>query len=145
MPPVPDGSAGPAGQAVVNDYDSFAEAYPAGNQAGLINGYYTRPAILDLAGASPDGGSLTPAAALAPCQPRCATAVPPSPASTPAPGCWSWPGSGSVPARSCLADLGRPLPFPDGAFVVRDHPRRQPAQTPSACQPKMMPKQSGTG
>jgi ubiquinone/menaquinone biosynthesis C-methylase UbiE len=35
---------------VVNDYDSFAEAYSAGNEASLINGYYTRPAVLDLAG-----------------------------------------------------------------------------------------------
>ncbi|WP_020673450.1 class I SAM-dependent methyltransferase [Amycolatopsis nigrescens] len=32
------------------DYDTFAEAYTAENEAGLINGYYARPAILDLAG-----------------------------------------------------------------------------------------------
>jgi len=28
---------------VVNDYDSFGEAYVAANKHGLINGYYTRP------------------------------------------------------------------------------------------------------
>jgi predicted TPR repeat methyltransferase len=35
---------------VVNDYDSFAEAYAAENESSLINAYYCRPAILDLAG-----------------------------------------------------------------------------------------------
>jgi SAM-dependent methyltransferase len=38
-----------------------------------------------------------------------------SPAWTPAPGCWSWPGGRSAPAAD-LADLCRPLPFGDGAF-----------------------------
>ena len=50
MPPVTDSSAEPAGQPAVNDYDSFAEAYSAGNEVNLINAYYERPAILDLAG-----------------------------------------------------------------------------------------------
>ncbi|MGV9772461.1 class I SAM-dependent methyltransferase [Streptosporangium sp. NPDC003464] len=45
-----ESSAGPADQAVANDYDSFAEAYAAETESNLINGYYTRPAILDLAG-----------------------------------------------------------------------------------------------
>ena len=31
-------------------YDSFAEAYAAETESNLINGYYTRPAILELAG-----------------------------------------------------------------------------------------------
>jgi 2-polyprenyl-3-methyl-5-hydroxy-6-metoxy-1,4-benzoquinol methylase len=35
---------------MANDYDSFAEAYAAETESNLINGYYTRPAILDLAG-----------------------------------------------------------------------------------------------
>jgi len=35
---------------VVNDYDSFAEAYSAESESNLLNGYYTRPAILALAG-----------------------------------------------------------------------------------------------
>jgi len=50
MPFVPESSSESADLAVVNDYDSFAEAYSAQNEASLINGYYTRPAILDLAG-----------------------------------------------------------------------------------------------
>jgi SAM-dependent methyltransferase len=43
-------SSGPVGQAVTNDYDGFAEAYAAETESNLINGYYTRPAVLDLAG-----------------------------------------------------------------------------------------------
>jgi SAM-dependent methyltransferase len=34
----------------VAEYDSFAEAYTAGNEAGLMNAYYERPAALRLAG-----------------------------------------------------------------------------------------------
>jgi hypothetical protein len=34
-------SAGLAGQAPANDYDSFAEAYAAETESNLINGYYT--------------------------------------------------------------------------------------------------------
>jgi hypothetical protein len=74
--PVPEGSAAPAEGAVANDYDSFAEAYTAETEANLINGYYMRPAILDLAGAWPAGGSSTPAAAPAPFPRRCATGAP---------------------------------------------------------------------
>jgi 2-polyprenyl-3-methyl-5-hydroxy-6-metoxy-1,4-benzoquinol methylase len=33
----------------LNDYDSFAEAYTAETEAGLINAYYNRHAILTLA------------------------------------------------------------------------------------------------
>jgi SAM-dependent methyltransferase len=40
----------PPGSARVNDYDSFAEAYSAVNDASLIGAYYARPAILALAG-----------------------------------------------------------------------------------------------
>ncbi|MGK5742901.1 methyltransferase domain-containing protein [Micromonospora sp. URMC 103] len=43
-------SPGPAGKPVANDYDSFAEAYAVETESNLINGYYTRPAMLDLAG-----------------------------------------------------------------------------------------------
>jgi hypothetical protein len=50
MPPVPENLAGPAGRAVVNDYDSFAEAYSAENEVNLFNAYYERPATLALAG-----------------------------------------------------------------------------------------------
>ncbi len=46
MPATP---ASPAAS-VDNDYDPFGEAYAAENEHNLINGHYTRPAILDLAG-----------------------------------------------------------------------------------------------
>jgi ubiquinone/menaquinone biosynthesis C-methylase UbiE len=36
--------------AVENDYDGFAEAYTVENETSLTNAYYTRPAIVDLAG-----------------------------------------------------------------------------------------------
>jgi len=36
--------------AVENDYDDFAEAYAAENEASLVNAYYARPAIVELAG-----------------------------------------------------------------------------------------------
>jgi ubiquinone/menaquinone biosynthesis C-methylase UbiE len=34
----------------INDYDSFAEAYAASNENSLVNAYYERPAMLALAG-----------------------------------------------------------------------------------------------
>jgi predicted TPR repeat methyltransferase len=49
MPPETDSAAPPA-PLVVNDYDSFAAAYTAETEANLVNGYYMRPAIVDLAG-----------------------------------------------------------------------------------------------
>jgi hypothetical protein len=49
MPPVPASAAGPADRAGANDYDSFAEAYDAETEANLINGYYIRPAVVNLA------------------------------------------------------------------------------------------------
>ena len=50
MSPDPGRSAGPTDPPVPNDYDSFAEAYAAESESNLINGYYVRPAVLDLAG-----------------------------------------------------------------------------------------------
>src|SRR5215471_3784394 len=50
MPPVPETSARPEDPAVANDYDSFAEAYSAENEASLLNAHYERPAMLTLAG-----------------------------------------------------------------------------------------------
>jgi SAM-dependent methyltransferase len=43
-------SADSADPAAVNDYDSFAEAYTASAENNLINAYYERPAMLALAG-----------------------------------------------------------------------------------------------
>src|SRR5271165_5270381 len=50
MLPVPENSAPPADPVVANDYDSFAGAYSAENEASLINACYERPAMLALAG-----------------------------------------------------------------------------------------------
>ena len=117
MPFVPESSSVSEDPAVVNDYDSFAEAYSAGNEASLINGYYTRPAILDLAGDVAGRRILDV-------------------------GCGSGPISAALrdggatvagfdsstkmvelarkrlgpDADLQIADLGRPLPYPDGAF-----------------------------
>ena len=68
MPPVPESSAAPAsaGQAVPNDYDSFAEAYTGENEASLLNAYYCGPRSWTWPGTWPGDGSWTPAAAPAP-------------------------------------------------------------------------------
>jgi SAM-dependent methyltransferase len=117
MPSVAGRSAGPAGQAAANDYDSFAEAYSAANEASLLNAYYERPATLALAG-DVAGRRILDA------------------------GCGSGPLFAALRDRGAIvtgfdksarmlelarrrlgddadlrvADLGRPLPFPDGAF-----------------------------
>jgi len=117
MSPVTGGSAEPAGQAAANDYDSFAEAYSAANEVSLLNAYYERPATLALAG-DVAGRRILDA------------------------GCGSGPLFAALRDRGAvvtgfdksagmlelarrrlgddadlyLADLGSPLPFPDGAF-----------------------------
>ncbi|HUB42848.1 MAG TPA: class I SAM-dependent methyltransferase [Streptosporangiaceae bacterium] len=50
MPPAPENPVLAANPPGVNDYDSFAEAYTDQCEAGLVNAYYERPAILALAG-----------------------------------------------------------------------------------------------
>jgi SAM-dependent methyltransferase len=101
----------------VNDYDSFAEAYSAENEANLHNAYYERPATLALAG-DVAGRRILDA------------------------GCGSGPLFAALRDRGAIvtgfdssagmlelarrrlgdgadlqvADLGSPLPFPDGAF-----------------------------
>jgi SAM-dependent methyltransferase len=117
MPPDLENSVGPTDQAVANDYDTFAEAYTAENEANLINGYYARPAILDLAG-DVSGRQILDA------------------------GCGSGPLFAALRDRGAIvtgfdsstkmvelarqrlgadaalhvADVGSPLPFPDDAF-----------------------------
>ena len=102
---------------MANDYDSFAEAYAAENEASLINAYYERPAMLDLAG-DVAGRRILDA------------------------GCGSGPLFAALRDRGAIvtgfdasagmlelarrrlgdgadlhvADLASPLPFPDGAF-----------------------------
>ncbi|CAM3998156.1 class I SAM-dependent methyltransferase [Kibdelosporangium persicum] len=117
MPALPKSSAEVADGPVANDYDSFAEAYTAETDANLINGYYARPAILNLAG-DVAGRRILDA------------------------GCGSGPLFAALRDRGAVvtgfdssakmvelarqrlgadaalsvADLGSPLPFPDGAF-----------------------------
>jgi SAM-dependent methyltransferase len=50
MSPDHENSSGLSGQTPTADYDGFAEAYAAETESSLLNGYYARPAILDLAG-----------------------------------------------------------------------------------------------
>lgn len=101
----------------LNDYDSFAEAYAAEVDSGIVNAYYERPAILSLAG-DMKGRRVLDA------------------------GCGSGPMFEALRDRGALvtgvdksagmlelarrrlgsdanlqmADLSDPLPFPDGAF-----------------------------
>ncbi len=117
MPPVPGSRALPADPPRVNDYDSLAEAYAAENETSLINAYYARPAILALAG-DVTGRRILDA------------------------GCGAGPLFAALRDRGAIltgfdssagmleqarrrlgdgadlqvADLGSPLPFPDGAF-----------------------------
>jgi SAM-dependent methyltransferase len=117
VPPVPQNPAGPAGRMVPNDYDSFAETYSTENEGNLHNAYYERPATLALAG-DVAGRRILDA------------------------GCGSGPLFAALRDRGAIvtgfdasagmlelarrrlgddadlvvADLGRPLPFPDGAF-----------------------------
>ena len=117
MPPVPEKDALPADPPRVNDYDLLAEAYTAENEDSLINAYYARPAILALAG-DVAGRRILDA------------------------GCGSGPLFAALRDRGAIvtgfdsstgmleqarrrlgdgadlqvAALGRPLPFPDGAF-----------------------------
>ncbi|TDO50745.1 ubiquinone/menaquinone biosynthesis C-methylase UbiE [Kribbella sp. VKM Ac-2527] len=100
-----------------NHYDSFAESYSTENESSLINGYYERPAMIDLAG-DVNGHRVLDA------------------------GCGSGPLSAALRAKGAIvtgfdsssamvelarqrlggdaalhvADLSQPLPFADGAF-----------------------------
>jgi len=117
MPPVPEHRVRPADPPRVNDYDVLAEAYTADNETSLFNAYYERPAILALAG-DVAGRRILDA------------------------GCGSGPLFAALRDRGAIvtgfdsstgmleqarqrlgdgadlrmAELGRPLPYPDGAF-----------------------------
>jgi ubiquinone/menaquinone biosynthesis C-methylase UbiE len=108
---------GAADVAVENDYDGFAEAYTAENETSLTNAYYTRSAIVDLAG-EVAGRRILDA------------------------GCGAGTVSAALRERGAIvsgfdrsakmvelarqrlgadtdlrvADIGQPLPYPDGAF-----------------------------
>ncbi len=117
MSPVPGNRALPAEQPRVNDYDTLAGAYTESNETSLFNAYYERPAMLALAG-DVAGRRVLDA------------------------GCGSGPLSAALRDRGALvtgfdssagmleqarrrlgddadlrvAELGRPLPYADGAF-----------------------------
>jgi SAM-dependent methyltransferase len=117
MTTVPEFRALPAAPAQANAYDSIAEGYTAENETSLLNAYYERPAMLELAG-DVTGRRILDA------------------------GCGSGPLFSALRDRGAIvtgidasagmleqarrrlganadlrvADLAGPLPFPDGAF-----------------------------
>ena len=117
MPPATDNSVEPADRAVPNDYDSFAEAYADDSESNLINGYYCRPAILDLAGEVAgrrilDVGCAS-GAVLEALHDRGATVTGIDSSAEMVRLARHRLGDG---ADLHLADVGSPLPCPDGAF-----------------------------
>jgi ubiquinone/menaquinone biosynthesis C-methylase UbiE len=117
VPHVTDSSAESAGRAAANDYDSFAEAYSAENEVNLFNAYYERPATLaltgDVAGRRILDAGCGSGPLFAALRDRGAIVT----------GFDSSAGMLALARRRLgddadlqLADLGRPLPFPDAAF-----------------------------
>jgi len=102
---------------VANDYDSFAEAYAAETESNLLNGYYTRPAVLDLAGDVAGrrildvGCGAGPLLAALRERGAVVTGVDSSPKMLELARQRLGDGADLHPA-----DLSSPLPFPDGAF-----------------------------
>jgi SAM-dependent methyltransferase len=117
MTPAPDNRALSADPPRVNDYDRLAEAYTADSDVSLINAYYERPAILALAGDVAGRRILDAGCGSGPLfaalRDRGASVA----------GFDASPGM-IEQARKRLgddaelrvADLGDPLPYPDGAF-----------------------------
>ncbi|MGC5582911.1 hypothetical protein [Ornithinimicrobium sp. W1665] len=60
----------------MTDYDGFASAYSHANEANLLNAWYERPAMVQLAGEVQGRRVLTLAAARAPWPPSCGTGAP---------------------------------------------------------------------
>ena len=117
MPPVSKNSATPADRPTADAYDSFAEEYAAESEAGLFNGYYTHPAIVDLAGDVAGRRVLDAGCGAGPIasklRDRGATVA----------GFDSSAGMLELARRRLgpdadlrVADLARPLPYPDGVF-----------------------------
>ena len=117
MPATPESSAEAADVAVENDYDSFAEGYAAENETSLINAYYARPAILNLAGdvagrrildagcgAGPVSSALRDRGAIVTGFDRSAKMVELARQRL------------GADANLQVADITGPLPYPDGAF-----------------------------
>jgi SAM-dependent methyltransferase len=118
MSPDREHSCGPARHAVANDYDSFAEAYAAETESNLLNGYYARPAILDLAGEVAGRRILDVGCGagplLEPLRDRGAIVTGVDPSIKMLELARQRLGEGAVLHQAGLG--GGPLPFPDGAF-----------------------------
>jgi SAM-dependent methyltransferase len=111
-------TSGPAGQATITDYDGFAEAYAAETESNLINGHYTRPAVLDLAGDVAGRRILDVGCGagplLAALRDRGAVVTGIEPSARMLDLARQRLGAGSALHRGGLG--GAPLPFPDAAF-----------------------------
>jgi SAM-dependent methyltransferase len=117
MTSTPEGHTSLADPARVNDYDSIAEGYTAENENSLLNAYYERPAILELAGDVTDRRILDAGCGSGPLfaalRDRGAAVT----------GIDASAGMLELARRRLgadadlrVADLADPLPFPDGAF-----------------------------
>lgn len=102
---------------MANDYDSFAEAYTAATENSLVNAHYEQPAILNLAGDVAGRRILDAGCGSGPLfaalRDRGATVTGLDSSATMLRLARQRLGAG---AALHLADLGDPLPFPDGAF-----------------------------
>lgn len=118
MSPDLEHSSVPASQAAANDYDGFAEAYAAETESNLINGYYTRPAVLDLAGDVAGRRILDVGCGAGPLleslRDRGAVVTGIEPSAKMLELARQRLGDGAVLHQGGLG--GDPLPFPDGAF-----------------------------
>ena len=97
-------------------YDSFAESYSSENQSSLLNAYYERPAMIDLAGDVDgrrvlDAGAPRPLSAALSAKRVIMTGFDSSPAMLDL----ARQRLGAA-ADLRVADLSKPLPFADGSF-----------------------------
>ncbi|MEU4806827.1 class I SAM-dependent methyltransferase [Actinosynnema sp. NPDC023587] len=117
MTSISEGRASLTDSAQVNDYDRIAEDYTAENETSLMNAYYERPAMLELAGDVTDRRILDAGCGSGPLfaalRDRGAAVT----------GIDASAGMLELARRRLgadadlrVADLADPLPFPDGAF-----------------------------
>ncbi|MFC7642257.1 hypothetical protein ACFQX6_15840 [Streptosporangium lutulentum] len=73
---MPENHAEAAHSSRFNDYDRIAEGYAAENETSLLNAYYERPAMLELAGDVTGRRILDAGCGSGPCSTRCAIEAP---------------------------------------------------------------------
>ena len=101
----------------VNDYDRFAAAYTAETEANLVNGYYMRPAIVELAGGVAGRRILDAGCGSGPILEKLRDRGAIVTGFDASAGMLALARERLGPdADLHLADLDGPLPFPDGAF-----------------------------